>query len=89
MGLPGFPPAGAVKPEPGLRKRKKARAPKKMDSKKRRLSQSADRFAKNAREKTTVAWHKSCRWFPHRPQNADRFKNSLRFRRKFLVWTVS
>ena len=31
------------------------------DSKRRRLERSAARFTERAREKTTVAWHKSCR----------------------------
>ena len=51
-----------IKTETTKHKRKKAPA-KKCDLKKRRLAKSANRYAKNAREKTTIAWHKSCRTF--------------------------
>jgi len=53
-----------VKAEPVRRKRKKFRACRKAKAspKKRRLATSANRYVKNAREKTTIAWHKSCRF---------------------------
>ena len=50
-----------VKIEQASQKRKKAPSHKNDENKRRRLMRSANAFAKKAREKGTLKWHKCCR----------------------------